>query len=89
MNKNEAEKILNLFEELSEKFNINIVHGKGDFIGGMCSLNDEKFIVLNKIKPLNQRLNILANEFSKLNLEKIFIQPILREFISNSQQDIF
>jgi len=89
MDKNEAEKILNLFEELSEKFNINIVHGKGDFIGGMCSLNDEKFIVLNKIKPLNQRLNILANEFSKLNLEKIFIQPILREFISNSQQDIF
>ena len=89
MDKNEAEKILNLFEELSEKFNINIVHGKGDFIGGMCSLNDEKFIVLNKIKPLNQRLNILANEFSKLNLEKIFIQPILREFISNSQQYIF
>ena len=89
MNKNEAEKILNLFEELSEKFNINIVHGKGDFIGGMCSINDEKFIVLNKIKPLNQRLNVLANEFSKLNLEKIFVQPILREFISNSQQDIF
>ena len=55
MDKKEAEKILNLFDELSEKFNINIVHGKGDFIGGMCSINDEKFIVLNKIKPLNQR----------------------------------
>ena len=50
MDKKEAEKILNLFDELSEKFNINIVHGKGDFIGGMCSINDEKFIVLNKIK---------------------------------------
>ena len=89
MDKKEAEKILNLFDELSEKFNINIVHGKGDFIGGMCSINDEKFIVLNKIKPLNQRLNVLANEFSKLNLENIFDQPILREFISKSQQDIF
>ena len=89
MDKKEAEKILNLFDELSEKFNINIVHGKGDFIGGMCSINDEKFIVLNKIKPLNQRLNGLANEFSKLNLENIFVQPILREFISKSQQDIF
>ena len=89
MDKKESEKLLNLFEELAEKFNINIVQGKGDFVGGMCSVNDEKFVVLNKIKPLNQRLNILANEFSKLNLENIFISPILREFISNSQQDIF
>ena len=40
--------------------NINILHGKGDFVGGMCSINDEAFLVLNKLKPIDQRLNVLA-----------------------------
>ena len=68
---------------------INIVHGKGDFIGGMCSINDESFLVLNKSKPIDQRLNILAIEFSKINLKNVYLSPILREFISNSQQGLF
>ena len=69
--------------------NINIVHGKGDFVGGMCAINDEAFLVLNKLKPIDQRLNVLATEFSKINLSNVFIPPVLREFISNSQQDLF
>ena len=68
---------------------INIVHGKGDFIGGMCSINDELFLVLNKSKPIDQRLNILAIEFSKINLKNVYLSPILREFISYSQQGLF
>ena len=68
---------------------INIVHGKGDFIGGMWSINDESFLVLNKRKPIDQRLNILAIEFTKINLKNVYLSPILREFISNSQQGLF
>ena len=80
---------MSLFEELADKMNINIVHGKGDFVGGMCSINDEAFLVLNKLKPIDQRLNVLAKEFSKINLNNVFIPPLLREFISNSQQGLF
>ena len=80
---------MSLFQELAHKMNINIVHGKGDFVGGMCSINDEAFLVLNKLKPIDQRLNVLAIEFSKINLNNVFIPPLLREFISNSQQGLF
>ncbi|MBT3738426.1 MAG: hypothetical protein HOG33_04940 [Candidatus Marinimicrobia bacterium] len=83
------EKLILLFEELAEKMNINIVQGKGDFIGGMCSVNDETYIVINKVKPIDQRLNVLGFEFSKLNLNNIFIPPALRNFIEDLQQDIF
>ena len=68
---------------------INIDHGNGDFIDGMCSINDESFLVLNKRKSIDQRLNILAIEFSKINLKNVYLSPILREFISNSQQGLF
>ena len=89
MTKLKPEKLFILFEELAEKMNINIVQGKGDFIGGMCSVNDESYIVINKVKPMSQRLNILGAEFSKLDLNNIFVSPALREFIKYKQQDIF
>jgi len=89
MGKIKPEKLFILFEELAEKMNINIVQGKGDFLGGMCSVNDESYIVINKVKPITQRLNILGAEFSKLNLNNIFVSPALRNFIEDMQQDIF
>jgi len=89
MTKLKPEKLFILFEELAEKMNINIVQGKGDFIGGMCSVNDESYIVINKVKPMSQRLNILGAEFSKLDLNNIFVSPALRDFIEDKQQDIF
>ena len=88
MAKMKPEKLLALFEELAEKMDINIVQGKGDFQGGMCSLNDESYIVLNKLKPVDQRLGVLVKEFSKMNLKKIFIQPALREYILDTQQEL-
>jgi len=88
MPKTKQDKLLTLFEELAEKMNINIVQGKGDFQGGMCSVNDESYIVLNKLKPIDQRLSVLVKEFSSLNLKNIFIQPVLREYISNTQQEL-
>tara|TARA_B100000579_G_C22696472_1_gene787623 strand:+ start:316 stop:585 length:270 start_codon:yes stop_codon:yes gene_type:complete len=89
MTKLKPEKIFILFEELAEKMNINIVQGKGDFIGGMCSVNDESYIVINKVKPMSQRLNVLGAEFSKLDLNNMFVSPALRDFIEDMQQDIF
>ena len=89
MTKIKPEKLFILFEELAEKMNINIVQGKGDFIGGMCSINDESYIVINKVKPMSQRLNVLGAEFSKLDLNNIFVSPALRDFIEDIQQDIF
>ena len=89
MGRMKPEKLFLLFEELAEKMNINIVQGKGDFIGGMCSVNNETYIVINKVKPIAQRLNVLGFEFSKLNLNNIFIPPALRNFIEDLQQDIF
>lgn len=84
-----AENLLTLFEELANKMDINIVQGKGDFIGGMCSVNDEDYIVINKIKPINQRLGVLASEFGKLDLGNVFVPPVLRAYIEDNRQDIF
>ncbi len=83
------EKLLALFEELAEKLDINIVQGRGDFHGGMCSVNEEAYIVINKIKPIDQRLGVLGREFGQLDLSNVFVPPVLRAYIKDIQEDIF
>jgi hypothetical protein len=72
------------FETLAEKLGLQIIQGKGDFNGGRCIIRQDKVIVLNKMKPIEQRLLILAHEFSIMDLEEIFVVPVLREYINQN-----
>lgn len=79
-----AEILYELFEELAERLNVNLVQGKGDFTGGLCSVNAETYIVLNKIRPLGQRLRILAREFAGMDLSDVYLVPVLRTYIEET-----
>ncbi|MFL3050351.1 MAG: hypothetical protein ACJZ02_01535 [Candidatus Neomarinimicrobiota bacterium] len=81
------EQIYNHFEQLADKLNITILEGKGDFEGGFCTLNGDDFVVLNRGRPLEQRLRILATSFGDLDLEQQYIMPILRKFIDSNSTD--
>ena len=70
------------FETLGKKLGLRIIQGKGDFNGGGCIIRQDKVIVLNKMKPIEQRLRILAREFSIMDLEGIFVVPVLRAYIN-------
>ena len=67
------EKLYSHFEDLAEKLDLKILKGKGDFIGGTCIVNKKKVIVVNKHKPIEQRLKTLANSFIEFDLEKIYV----------------
>jgi len=60
---------------------LKIIKDKGNFIGGICIIKDEKVIVVNKMKPLEQRLRVLANCFLSYNLDDIYMVPALRAYI--------
>ena len=89
MSKTRSKKILELFYELGEKMDVKIVNAKGDFQGGYCQVNYKRHIVINKIKPLDQQLNILADGFMKLNINEVFLSPILRDFIDKREKQLF
>ena len=79
------EKLFSEFEELGKRLGIKILKGKGNFSGGTCVVNDETIIVLNNMKPMQQRLNILANSFLEYNLDDIYMVPALRAYIEESR----
>tara|TARA_Y100001960_G_C14676367_1_gene828687 strand:- start:437 stop:691 length:255 start_codon:yes stop_codon:yes gene_type:complete len=78
------EEIYDHFEQLADKLNITILEGRGDFEGGFCTLNGDRFVVLNRGRPLEQRLRVLAISFGDLDLEQQYIMPILRKFIESN-----
>ena len=73
------------FETLAEKLGLRIIQGKGDFNGGGCIISQDKIIVLNKMKPIEHRLKILATSFLEYNLDDIYMIPALRAFIENTR----
>ena len=75
--------MLDDFIELSQKFDIKIIQDKGDFNGDSCMLFADNVVVINKLKPLEQRLHILAKCFSKMDLDNVYIKPVLRDLIDN------
>ena len=81
------QQLLDDFIELSHKCNIKIIHDKEDFNGDACLLFTDNVVVINKHKPLEQRLHVLAKCFSKLNLDNVYIKPVLRELIDSMERD--
>ena len=81
------DKLFSEFENLAEKLGLKILKGKGDFIGGICTVNNKTVIVVNKQKPMEQRLKTIANSLVKLNLEEIFIVPAVRDYIENQRTE--
>tara|TARA_B100001173_G_C15936095_1_gene525003 strand:+ start:410 stop:667 length:258 start_codon:yes stop_codon:yes gene_type:complete len=77
------DKLFSEFESLAEKLGLKILKGKGDFIGGTCTVNNKTVIVVNKQKPMEQRLKTLAESLLEFNLEEIFIVPAVRDYIEN------
>tara|TARA_B100001175_G_C19200984_1_gene491330 strand:- start:252 stop:512 length:261 start_codon:yes stop_codon:yes gene_type:complete len=75
------EKLYIEFEDLAKRLGLKILKGKGDFTGGTCKVNDKIVIVVNKMKPIEQRLKTLATSFLEFDLEKIYIIPALRAYI--------
>jgi len=77
------DKLFSEFENLAAKLGLKILKGKGDFIGGTCTVNNKTVIVVNKQKPMEQRLKTLAESLLEFNLEEIFIVPAVRDYIEN------
>ena len=75
------EKLYIEFEDLAQRLGLRILKGKGDFSGGTCTINDEIVIVINKMKPIEQRLKTLATSFLEFDLDEVYMVPALRAYI--------
>ena len=75
------EVILQEIENVFSKLGITIRYERGDFIGGLCRLKEDKIVILNRKLPVKKKIQLLAKELSRFNIDEIFILPAIKEII--------
>ena len=76
------------FEQIAEQLNIRIMQEKGNFNGGYCLLEEKRIIVINKHKPIEQRVQALAQAIAKLDTSRIYLKPAIREMIEMEENSL-
>ena len=59
-------------------------HEKGDFEGGLCRIENDHVIIINKALSNQAKIRVLARELGTLDLESIYIVPALRRIIDEN-----
>ncbi|NOY78588.1 MAG: hypothetical protein GXO76_12030 [Calditrichaeota bacterium] len=73
--------LLQEMEGLLEQLSIPVRYERGSFKGGLCRLNNDQIFIINKNLPLEQKLQIFREELERIDLEDIFIRPVLRNYL--------
>ncbi|PAU95363.1 hypothetical protein CK503_03985 [Aliifodinibius salipaludis] len=76
-----TEKLLLELEELVEQLGYTIRKEKGTFQGDSCVMEGQKLVVLNKKKPEQQQVGLLARVLKDKDQElaDIYIKPVIRK----------
>ena len=52
---------------------------------GSCKVKGKNWVVIDKRLTLNEKKMVLASELAKLDLEDIYIRPVVRELIDRER----
>lgn len=74
-----TEKLLLELEQLVEQLGYTIRKEKGTFRGDSCVMEGEKLVVLNKKKPDQQQVGLLARVLKDKELQDIYLKPVIRK----------
>jgi hypothetical protein len=74
-----TEKLLLELEDLVKQIGYTIRKEKGTFRGDSCIMEGEKLVVLNKNKPEQEQVGLLARVLKGQELQDIYIKPAIRK----------
>jgi len=75
---------LQAFETLAQTLGVKVRYEKGDFKSALCRVEHENLIIIQKDIPADKKNQVFANEFSKFDLENIYVVPALRKILQNT-----
>jgi len=71
----------------AEPFDPNLSDGKTKWRGGLCVVRGEKLILVDERAPLVDRIATIAAALSQVDLEQVFLPPIVRATIAAYQKE--
>lgn len=80
------EVILQELENIFDKLGITIRYERGNFVGGLCRLKEDKIVILNRKLPVKKKILLLSQELSRFDIEEFFILPAVKEVILDQKE---
>ncbi|MCK4967244.1 hypothetical protein KAS50_09435 [bacterium] len=80
------EVILQELENIFGKLGITIRYERGNFVGGLCRLKEDKIVILNRKLPVKKKILLLSQELSRFDIEEFFILPAVKEIILEQKE---
>ncbi len=78
------QQIVKAMEEAVQQLGVEVRHERGNFRGGLCTVGDETFVVLNKRRPVEAHLAILAEALRTLPVDEVYLRPAVRDAIEEA-----
>jgi hypothetical protein len=79
------EAILQELETLAQKMSIQVVYDKFYGTGGLCTVNRQKRIIINKDLPIDKKNELLLHELSQFNLDDVYLSPLVRQLLNGEK----
>lgn len=76
-----TDKLLTALEELVEQQGYEIRKERGNFHGDHCIVEGDKLVVVNKNRPKEMQVGIIARVLRELDLQDIYIKPAIRKHL--------
>jgi hypothetical protein len=77
--------ILDDMLSLAHDLNYSVRREKGNFRGGDCRVNNDRYIVLNSLIPLESRIVLLARILAKHDLKDKPLKPAVKAVIEKEK----
>ncbi|MDX1672726.1 MAG: hypothetical protein R3211_10320 [Balneolaceae bacterium] len=74
-----TDKLLLELEQLVEQAGYTIRKERGTFKGDHCIVEGEKLVMINRKRPLELQVGILARVLEKLDIQDVYIKPAVRK----------
>ncbi len=75
-------------KDLAEKLGIMVSEHNFKITGihvesGLCKIRNQKFLIIDKHKPVIEKLQILSSVIATRNLENIYVVPAVRQHLES------
>jgi hypothetical protein len=75
------EELLLALETLAKTLDVEVRYEKGDFVGGLCCVEGQNIVLIQKNETIGRKTKLLARELGVFNLDDIYVMPTLRTLI--------
>lgn len=76
--------IIGELAEIVPKLGLAVRVEKGRFGGGLCTVNGERLIVLNRQHPPERQFAVLADALREASLDDVYLKPSVRRALEEA-----